>query len=108
MGRPHASLYWQLYERALARDPAVEGRIPTVPMPRDYGVLHSMAPEPAEVVSVVAPAVTGVLVDRLTDAAVGWFRGRRRAGDESRVVRIYGPSGRLLREVEVPDQADER
>jgi hypothetical protein len=41
------------------------------------------------------------------DAAVGWFRRRRRTGDQPRVVRIYGPSGRLLREVEVPDQFDE-
>ena len=107
MGRSQASLYWQLYERAVARDPAIKGRAPSVPMPRDWGVNYSLAPELAEVVSVVAPAATGVLVDRLTTAAVGWFRRRRRTGDELRVVRIYGPSGRLLREVEVPDQADE-
>jgi hypothetical protein len=105
MGRPHASLYWRLYERAIARDPAVESRAPFGAMPRDYGVHYSMAPEVAHVVSLLAPAATGVLVDRLADAAVGWFR-RRRVTDEPRVVRIYGPSGRLLREVEVPDQAD--
>jgi hypothetical protein len=106
MGELHASLYSRLYEDAVARDPAVEGRAPLVPTPRESSDAIIASPEVAEVVSLVAPAATGVLVDRLADAAVGWFRRRRRVTDEPRVVRIYGPSGRLLRAVKVPEQAD--
>jgi hypothetical protein len=48
-------------------------------------------------------------VDRLIDAAVSWLARRRRPPDVLwRLVRIYGPTGRVLREVEVKDDGGAR
>ena len=60
--------------------------------------------ELAEVVSLVVPTVVGVALDRLVDTVVGWLRRRRPPiPGTKRIVRVYGPDGKLLKEVQVTE-----
>jgi hypothetical protein len=59
-----------------------------------------------DVLSVVLPGAAGVLTTRLVDLTVDWMR-RRVPRQRLRIVKIYGPDGRLLRRLEVKDDGED-
>jgi hypothetical protein len=96
-GKSYEAAYKRLLNAVAAVDPVAADRAPRVPT-------RLAEAEPfirtAEVVSLVLPAITGVLADRVVDAAVSWLA-RRSSRASKRKVRIYGPDGDVLREIDV-------
>lgn len=101
-GRPWRVGYALLWWFATNIDARVRELAPDPDYPIDPEIAHSFGPEVAEVVGFVATAAGGAVIDRLIGAALAWFRGHPRRGGPPRVVRIYGPTGRVLRSVRVP------
>jgi hypothetical protein len=77
---------------------------PTASPRGDMVMYGPPAVELADVVSLVVPTMAGVALDKLVDAVTRWLRRRRTAIPETkRMVRIYGPGGELLKEVQVTE-----
>lgn len=62
---------------------------------------------PAEVLALyfIARAATrqvDSILDRLFDAAVGWVLAHKHKDQEHVFVKLYGPDGKVLKEVEIP------
>lgn len=76
------------------------------PLERPPGALPT---EIIEVLTVILPFAGGYAFEKVADIIIGRLRsGSRRAGhaQPKRVVEIYGPSGEVLRRVEIPDETN--
>lgn len=69
----------------------------------------AMPTEIIEVLTVILPFAGGYAFNKVADIIIGRLRSALRRNDDPqprRVVEIYGPSGEILRRVEIPDETD--
>jgi len=84
----------RLHRNLVVVDPATAEAVPSEVVAAPIGEFE-------QVVTIAIPAITGTLANRVVDAAIDWVRRRASRSYQPRAVRIYGPDGEVIREVQI-------
>jgi hypothetical protein len=82
----------RLHQRLAEVDPPTAEAVPPVDISA-FGFFY-------DVLMIAIPAISGALADRVLAVAIEWVRHRATRTPSGTIVRVYGPAGEVLREVE--------